>query len=286
MEIGVVFPQTEIGADLGAVRAYGEAVTSLGYSHLCAYDHVLGADTRVHPDWRGPYRLDDTFHEPFVLFAYLAAFTPLAFATSILIAPQRQTVLLAKQAAELDLLCEGRLRMGFGIGWNPVEYEALGEDFSTRANRLEEQIDLLRQLWCQTSVTFSGRFHTVTGAGLAPLPVQRPIPIWLGAMAQPALRRVGRLADGWFPQTRPGGGLEQALEIIGTAAQEAGRDPAQIGMEGRVEFATKDLDKIAEHATRWRAAGASHLSVNTMGAGCKGVDDHVAALAAVAEVLI
>jgi probable F420-dependent oxidoreductase len=286
MEIGVIFPQTELGGDRGAVRAYGRAVAELGYSHLAAYDHVVGGDTAVLGDLGGPYDISSTFHEPLVMFAYLAGMTDLAFATSILIGPQRQSVLLAKQAAEVDLLTGGRFRLGLGIGWNRIEYEALGMSFSERGAILEEQIGLLRRLWTEQSVTMDGRYHRMTAVGLAPLPVQQPIPIWVGAFSPAALRRVGRLADGWFPQVRPGGGLAEALETIAEGAAEAGRDPSAIQFEGRVNFTGDDQDRFARHAERWRQAGASHLSVNTMGAGLNGVDGHIAALATVAEVLL
>ena len=286
MDIGVIFPQTEVGGDRGAVRALGQAVSDLGYSHLAAYDHVLGADTSVHGDLGGPYTIDDTFREPLTMFAYLAGCTDLAFATSILIGPQRQTALLAKQAAEVDLLCGGRFRLGLGIGWNKVEYDALGVPFEKRGAILEEQIAVLRALWTEKSVTVHGRFHDIESAGLAPLPVQRPIPIWIGAYAPAALRRVGRVADGWFPQARPGGGLEKALETIREGAAEAGRDMSHFQFEGRVEYGTRDHDKMAEHARRWREAGASHLSINTMHAGLQGVDAHIAALAEMVPVLL
>ncbi len=285
MDIGVIFPQTEVGGDRGAVRAIGQAASDLGYTHLAAYDHVLGADTTVHGELGGPYTIDDTFREPLTMFAYLAGCTDLAFATSILIGPQRQTVLLAKQAAEVDLLCGGRFRLGLGIGWNKVEYDALGVPFDKRAAILEEQVAVLRALWTTKSVTVDGRFHHIEAAGLAPPPVQRPIPIWIGGYAPAALRRVGRVADGWFPMARPGGGLEQALELIREGAAEAGRDMSRFEFEGRIEYGTRDLDKMAEHARRWREAGASHLSVNTMHAGLVGVDAHIAALAEVAPVL-
>jgi probable F420-dependent oxidoreductase len=286
MDIGVLFPQTELGGDLGAVKAFGQAASELGYSHLVAYDHVLGADPAVHGDLGGPYTITDPFREPLTMFAYLAGCTDLGFATSILIGPQRQTALLAKQAAEVDIMCGGRFRLGLGIGWNRVEYEALGRPFNQRGAILEEQVDVLRQLWTQDSVTYAGRFDTITAAGLSPPPRQRPIPIWIGAHAPAALRRVGRLADGWFPMTRPGGGLEEGLEVIAQAAREAGRDPADIAFEGRVEWATEDLDKMATHVERWRAAGASHLSVNTMAARLDGVDAHIAALSSMAGALL
>src|SRR5579859_7042033 len=178
MKIGVVFPQTEIGADAGAVRAYAQRVEELGYGHVLAYDHVLGADPAVHVGWSGPYDVRTTFHEPLVLFGYLAALTSLELVTGIIILPQRQTALVAKQAAEVDLLTGGRFRLGIGLGWNAVEYEALGEDFTNRGKRSEEQVEVIRKLWTERSVTFEGKYHRVTGAGLAPLPNQRPIPVW------------------------------------------------------------------------------------------------------------
>jgi len=284
MRIGVVFPQTEIGGDVGAVRAYGRRVEELGYRHVLAYDHVVGADPAVHAGWQGPYDVTTTFHEPFVLFGYLAGVTSLELVTGIIILPQRQTALVAKQAAEVDLLTRGRFRLGIGLGWNAVEYEALGQEFATRGRRVEEQVDLLRRLWTERSVTYQGRFDRVTGAGLAPLPVQRPIPVWFGAQSDRAYRRAGRLGDGWFPQVQPGPQLDQARSVVEQAAREAGRDPAAIGMEGRVSW-RGDPGKLAEQAAAWRGAGATHLSVNTMGAGLRAVDDHLRALEAAAEVV-
>jgi probable F420-dependent oxidoreductase len=283
MRIGVVFPQTELGGDAGAVRAYAQGAEELGFTHLLAYDHVAGADPAVHTGWDGPYDVHTTFHEPMVLYGYLAAVTTsMELVTGIIILPQRQTVLAAKQAAEVDLLTGGRLRLGVGIGWNRVEYEALGQDFSTRGQRLEEQITLLRRLWTEQSVTFSGTFDRITGAGLAPLPVQRPIPVWVGAQSARAYRRIGRLADGWFPMMAPGPQLEEARRIVAEAAAEAGRDLASLGMEGRVRW-QQDRDEMAAAIRQWQDAGATHLSVNTMGAGLKTVDDHLAALATAAE---
>jgi probable F420-dependent oxidoreductase len=287
VRIGVVLPQTEIGADPAVVRAYAVAVEELGYRHILAYDHVLGADPAIHVGWNGPYDVDTTFHEPFVLFGYLAAITSLELVTGIIILPQRQTALVAKQAAEVDLLTEGRLRLGVGLGWNAVEYEALGKDFSDRGRRITEQVQLLRRLWTERSVTFAGRDDTVTAAGLAPLPVQRPIPIWFGVNVPAAMRRAGRLADGWFPQVAPGPRLDAALAEVRAGAEEAGRDPASIAMEGRVSLA-RGLDTAADHVERWRAAGASHLSVDTMRlvpAGPVGIDRHIAALAELADAL-
>ena len=236
MRIGVVFPQNEIGADAGAIRAYGQRVEELGFSHVLAYDHVVGADPAVHQGWNGPYDVAATFHEPMVMFGFLAGLTGLELVTGIIVLPQRQTVLVAKQAAEVDLLTGGRFRLGVGLGWNRVEYEALGQDFATRGRRIEEQAELMRRLWTEPSLSYSGRFDQVTGAGLAPLPVQRPIPVWFGAQSDPAYRRAGRLADGWFPHLGPGAELDRTRALVERAATEAGRDPARLGMEGRVRW--------------------------------------------------
>lgn len=285
MRIGVVYPQTELGSDTGAVRAYALAVQELGFTHVLAYDHVLGADPAVHRGWNGPYDVHTTFREPFVLFGFLAAVTSLELVTGIVILPQRQTALVAQQAAEVDLLTGGRFRLGVGLGWNAVEYEALGQDFSERGRRMSEQVPLLRRLWTEQTVTHEGRYDRVTGAGIAPLPVQRPIPVWVGASSPPAYRRAGRLADGWFPQVPPGPRLEEAMAEVGRAAAGAGRDPAALGMEGRITLGDGGVERLVDHAGRWRDAGATHVSVNTMGAGLGGVDGHVRALTAAAEAL-
>jgi probable F420-dependent oxidoreductase len=285
MRIGVVFPQTEIGADAGAVRAYGETVAGLGFTHVLAYDHVLGADPQVHAPWRGPYDLHSTFHEPLVLFGYLAALTSLELVTGIIILPQRQTALVAKQAAEVDLLTGGRLRFGAGLGWNAVEYEALGKDFRDRGRRIEEQVILLRRLWTEQCVTFAGSYERVTAAGLAPLPVQRPIPLWFGAQSPPAYERAGRLGDGWFPQVQPGPELEEARAMVAAGARAAGRDPSMLGMEGRVSWTAAGMGTFTRQVSKWREAGATHLAVSTMRAGLDGVDAHLAVLSQVAAEL-
>jgi probable F420-dependent oxidoreductase len=285
VRIGVVFPQTELGGDVGAVRAYGQGVEALGYRHLLAYDHVLGADPEAHAPWRGPYTVATTFHEPFVMFGYLAGATTLELVTGIIILPQRQTALVAKQAAEVDLLSEGRFRLGVGLGWNAVEYEALGQRFDQRGRRLSEQIGLLRRLWTEPVVTHRGDFDTVTAAGLAPLPVQRPIPVWIGGSSDAAYRRIGRLADGWFPQVAPGPDLDHARAVVADAAEEAGRDPATLGLEGRVTWNPEDPARFERQVGKWRDAGASHLAINTMNTGQVGVDAHLAVLARAAELI-
>jgi probable F420-dependent oxidoreductase len=285
MRIGVVFPQIEIGVfGVGAVRAYAEHVEGLGYAHLLAYDHVVGADPSIHAGWNGPYDLHNTFHEPLVMFGYLAAITTsLELVTGVVILPQRQTVLVAKQAAEVDLLSGGRLRLGVGLGWNAVEYEALGEDFSTRGKRCGEQVELMRKLWTEESVSYRGSYHQVTGAGLAPLPIQQPIPVWFGASSSRAFRRAGRLGDGWFPMVGPGPKLEAARHEVEQAATDAGRDPAQLGMQGQVSW-NGNTDDLAEGIRSWAQAGASHVAINTMNAGLATVEQHLDALTAAAEI--
>ncbi|GLP77354.1 hypothetical protein TUM20983_44640 [Mycobacterium antarcticum] len=278
---GVVLPQTELGSDVGALRRYALAVQELGFTHVMAYDHVVGADPTVHASQYG-YDVDTTFHEPLVTFGFLAALTEFELFTGVIILPQRQTVLVAKQAAEVDLLSGGRLRLGVGVGWNKVEYDALGQEFSLRGRRIEEQIVLLRRLWTERSVTFDGEFDTVSASGISPLPIQRPIPIWIGAQVPAGYRRAGRLADGWFPEFGPGPELDAALEIITAAADSAGRDPAAIGMLGRIDvLAGQDLAVRA--VQYWRTAGASHIAFNTMDAGLRSIDEHIDTLAVLAQ---
>ncbi len=279
MKLGVVFPQTEIVPSAEVVRDYAQAVEDLGYDYLLAYEHVLGANPDRPGGWSGPYTHRHPFLEPFVLFAYLAGQTRrLQFATGILILPQRQTVLVAKQAATLDVLCGGRLRLGIGIGWNAVEYEALGQDFGSRGRRIEEQVSLLRRLWTEPLVTFQGRGHTVSDAGLNPLPLQRPIPIWFGGAADPVLRRMARLGDGWMPNTMPPEQGRPLVEALRGYLAEAGRDPAAFGIDVRLNLGSLTQPGWEAYATEWRALGATHLCVNTMGAGFAAPQDHIAAL--------
>jgi probable F420-dependent oxidoreductase len=279
MKFGVIFPQTEIGADPSGVRDFAQAAESLGYDHIIPYDHVVGANPASRPGWNAPYTHKDMFHEPFVLFGYLAAVTKkIGLTSGVVILPQRQTVLVAKQAAAADVLSGGRLRLGIGIGWNPVEYEALGADFKNRGARSEEQIEVLRALWTKELVTFKGRWHTITDAGINPLPVQRPIPIWLGGGAEPVLRRVGRLGDGWFPLAEPGDKVRSMIERIRSYAKEAGRDPSAIGIEGRVSVADGSREKWLQAISQWKELGATHVSVNTMKAGFSTPSAHIDAI--------
>jgi probable F420-dependent oxidoreductase len=286
VKLGAVLPQTEIGADVGGVREFAQGVQELGFDHLLAYDHVLGADRERHPDLTGPYRTEHQFHEILVVFGYIAAVAPkLELVTGVVIAPQRQTALLAKQAAEVDLLTNGKLRLGLGIGWNFVEYEALGEDFTNRGRRFEEQIELMRRLWTEPVFDYEGRWHTITAAGINPLPVQRPIPIWIGASAERALRRAAELADGFFPQRPLEGGWPETLAQMRTWAEEAGRDWSALGIEQRISVGSGTPDDWRATADEWRDLGATHLSLATMGGDLAGVDGHLERLREAREVL-
>ncbi|MDQ6906876.1 MAG: LLM class F420-dependent oxidoreductase [Chloroflexota bacterium] len=279
MRIGVTFPQNEITADPIAVRDYAQAAEGLGYTHLLAYDHVVGADITNRPDWRGPYTTASLFHEPFVLFGYLAGLTThLEFVPGVIILPQRQTVLVAKQAAEVDVLTGGQFRLGIGVGWNEVEYEALNEDFGNRGKRSEEQITVLRALFTDEVVTFHGKWHHIEAAGLNPMPVQRPIPIWIGGSSEATLKRVGEMGDGWFPQRPPDETAREMVEKTRQYARAAGRDPATIGFEARVSIAGATPDEWARQVEGWRAIGATHLTVNTMKAGLNSPQEHIDAI--------
>ena len=240
MKIGVVFPQTEIGQDPAMIRDYAEAVEAMGYTHILAFDSVIGANPDRPGGWDSQYDYRHAFHEPFALFAFCAAITRrIELATGVLILPQRQTTLVAKQAAAVDVLSGGRLRLGIGVGWNPVEFEALGENIHDRGKRVEEQLEVMRLLWTRELVTYVGRWHRVPDAGIKPLPVQRPIPVWMGGESEAVLRRAARLADGWITlQTfRPGPAAQQIIDRLHGLVREAGRDPATFGIEGRVALA-------------------------------------------------
>lgn len=286
MKLGVVFPQTEIGSDPGAVREYAQAAESMGYNHILAFDHVLGANAESRPGWSGAYRHTDAFHEPFVLFGYLAAVTSsVELVTGVIILPQRQTALVAKQTAAVDVLSEGRLRLGIGVGWNAVEYEALGENFHDRGRRSEEQIDLLRKLWTNDLITYEGRWHKVTDAGLNPLPVQQPIPVWFGGAAPQTIRRVATIGDGWFPLFRPDDRGRELIESMREQADAAGRGPDDIGVESWVSIRDSSEDDWKRTAEAWRELGATHLSVNTMNAGLESPQAHIEAIERFREVM-
>jgi probable F420-dependent oxidoreductase len=270
MRIGVVFPQTEIGADPSVVRDYAETAEGLGYKQLLAYDHILGAGLANRPEWRGAYSEKDQFHEIFVLFSHMAAITQsIEFVTGVLVLPIRETALVAKQAASIDVLSGGRVRIGVGVGWNEVESQAMNADFHTRGKRVEEQIEVLRLLWTKPVVNFQGRWHNIPEAGLNPMPVQQPIPIWVGGYTEAVLRRAARLADGYFPAARPPDQAREVVETFRAYAQEAGRDPDSLGLEPRISLRMGDASLMRQYIEAWRMMGATHLDIDTMGQGLK-----------------
>jgi probable F420-dependent oxidoreductase len=280
MNVGVVFPQVEIGQDPGAIVEYAQAVEAMGYTHILVFDHVLGANPERPGGWKGPYTYRHAFHEPFVLFGFLAAATQrIGLVTGILILPQRQTALVAKQAAAVDVLSAGRLRLGVGVGWNAVEFEALNESFSNRGKRVEEQLRLMRSLWTKELVTFQGHWHRVSDAGINPLPVQRPIPIWMGGESEPVVRRAARLADGWMPHFRPGPEAQAVVDGLHGLVREAGRDPATFGIEGRMTLAQVPPEQRGREMEAWgKMSGITHLCVHTAGLGLTTPAEHVRAL--------
>jgi probable F420-dependent oxidoreductase len=284
VQIGAVLAQSEVGPDVAGLRDYAQGVQDLGYDFLVAADHVAGTDAAAHPELDRVYSIESFLHEPLALFAFLAGVAPrLGFLPSVVILPQRQTVLVAKQATDIDLLTGGRFRLGVGIGWHPVEYEALGVPFGDRARRFEEQITVLRRLWTERLVTFEGRYHTLKAAGINPRPLQQPIPIWIGASAERAVRRAARVADGYLPLRPLEGGWEATIEKVHGWLREAGRDPASFGIEGRLDASEGTPDDWRRTVEMWRGFGASHLSVGTGGVG--GPDAHVERLRQVRQVL-
>lgn len=282
MQVGVVYPQTEYSCDPAAIKDYTQTIEGLGFQYVLAYDHILGANPERPGGWTGPYNFHDPFMEPFVLFSFMAGITQkLGFATGIVILPQRQIALVAKQAAVLDHLCGGRLRLGVGIGWNEVEYVALGENFNDRGKRIEEQIQVMRSLWTQKLVTFEGKWHKIEDAGINPLPLQRPIPVWMGGQAKAVLRRAAHLADGWMPTSRTVESAQPYLDVLYEALVQAGKEPGGYGIEARVHYGNGSLQELVKIVDGWQTT-ASHLSVNTMGCGFTRPEQHLEALSRVA----
>lgn len=286
MRYGYILPQTEAPDPRDVVRL-AQAAEAAGFSYVVLYDHVVGVDRAARPGFDGPYDLHDPFHEPLVMLGHLAAHIALDLWTGVLILPQRQTVLVAKQAAEVDLLSGGRLHLGVGVGWNAAEYEALGERFSERGARYEEQVALLRRLWCEEVVDFEGRWHQLHGVGILPLPVQRPIPLWMGGAPLPAVMdRIGRLGDGWIALTPPGRGFDEGMDRIRRAAETAGRDPDSVGTCGVVQPGPELApERLARQVQRWQAAGARYLSVSSMRGG-RDIQGHLQFVEDVAGLLL
>ncbi|MCI0521900.1 MAG: LLM class F420-dependent oxidoreductase [Chloroflexi bacterium] len=284
MRIGVVYPQTEFGSDPGAIKDYAQTAEALGFTHIVAYDHVLGANPNRPGGLSGPYTHESAFQEPFALFSFMAGLTSrIEFAPGIIILPQRQTALAAKQAATLDVLSKGRLRLGVGLGWNAVEYSALNENFHNRGRRIEEQAEVLRLLWTQPLVSYHGRWHHIEDAGIKPLPVQRPIPIWFGGSAPEALHRMARLGDGWMFNQRTVASVSEPLDLLGKFLKEAGRSWENFGLEARLGYGEGNVVEWQRAVEEWRAAGMTHLSFNTMGVGLDTAEKHIEAVRRFAE---
>jgi probable F420-dependent oxidoreductase len=286
MHLGVIFPQTEFPADPGAVRDYAQAAEALGFEFIAAYDHILGANSNRPGGWKGPYDHQSSFLEPLVMFSFMAGITErVGFVTGVLILPQRQTAVVAKQAATLDVLSRGRLRLGVGLGWNEVEYTSLGQDFHTRGRRIEEQVHLLRRLWTEPLVTFDGRWDHVDDAGLNPLPVQRPIPIWFGGRDPRAIRRAARMGDGWILNVRSAEEARPGLETLRAALAQEGRAAAAFGIEARLAYGDGNPEAWMAEIEAWRAVGATHASLNTMRYGLSTPADHIGAIRRFAEAI-
>jgi probable F420-dependent oxidoreductase len=283
---GVIFPQGSLAGDPDVVREFVDGIEQAGFDHLVVPDHVLGADPAAHPGWSGVYDVNDLFHEPMVLFGFLAGISSLELVTGVLVLPQRQAVLVAKQAAEVDLLTRGRLRLGVGIGWNRVEYEGMGAAFENRGRRIEEQIAVMRRLWTEPTVYFDGQDHQISGAGIATLPFHRPVPVWMGAEKDPrGFARLGRLADGWMALGPPDDEAAAKLRLIRAAADKAGRDPASIGLEAWVNVADGDTSRISADVDGWRRLGATHLAFNSRGKATATVREHIEILRRAAPLL-
>src|SRR5215831_5781123 len=264
MQLGALVPLGDIGGEASVVRDYAQAVEEMGYDFLEAPDHVLGVNAASRADWDMSRNTSkDLFHDPFVLFGFLAGCTTrLGFSTGVLILPQRQTVLVAKQAASLDVLCGGRLRLGIGVGWNEVEFVGLNENFHNRGRRSAEQVEVMRALWAEPHVSFKGRWHTIDDAGINPLPLGRKIPLWYGGHADATLRRCAKWGDGWMPLAYPPG--EEARTAIATLrryVEEAGRDPATIGIDTRVSAGAGTEADWRDHVRFWKSVGVTHLTL-------------------------
>lgn len=279
MRIGVIFPQFEFGTDPEAIRDYAQTAEDLGYAHIGADDHIIGPNPIRPGGWTGWVTYQTPFYEPFVLFSFMAAVTRrIEFESCVLLLPQRQTVLVAKQAASLDVLSAGRLRLGLGNGWNQVEYQSLGADFHNRGRRIEEQIDLLRCLWTEPHVDFRGRWHHIPDAGINPLPIQRPIPIWFGGHSEPVIRRAARLGDGWMPLYKSPQDAQSGLELLASELSIAGRSRTEFGLEARVPYGSANQSDW-EHLLRgWQEAGATHISLVQTDSGLNSPQEHLQAL--------
>jgi probable F420-dependent oxidoreductase len=283
MKFGVIYPQMELKPDPALIRDYVQTVEDLGFSFVSCYEHILGGNSDQ-PGWDKPFDYKTTFLEPLVLFSFMAGVSQkLGFLTRIIILPQRQTALVAKQAATLDIMCGGRLRLGAGIGWNEVEYIAQGEDYSNRSKRLEEQVIVLRELWTNSLVTFEGKWHTIPDAGINPLPVQRPIPIWLGGHSDQMLRRVARIGDGWLPNDLSFEDTKVAIEKLRQYITEANRSIDNVGIDARMPFGDGKPETWIRELEDWGSLGTTHISFDTLGCGFETLEEHLRGLKNFAE---
>jgi probable F420-dependent oxidoreductase len=264
MKLGVSLPLIDIGGDPATVRDFAEAAQELGYVDLAAPDHVLGVNAASRPKWGSRNTSKDLFHDPFVLFGFLAGICPkVAFSTQVLIVAQRQTVLVAKQAASLDVLSGGRFRLGIGVGWNEVEFVGLNEDFHNRGRRSEEQAVVMKALWAEPHVTFKGKWHTIDDAGINPLPVRRAIPLWYGGHEDVTLRRIAKYGDGWMMLAHPPGQeAVAAFDTLRRYAEAEGRDPASIGLEVWTSTGAGNENDWREEVRFWKQAGVTHVTLN------------------------
>ena len=276
MQIGAVFPHNEIGTDPGAIKAYAQGVEAMGITHLLIYDHVLGADPDREGGFRGPYDKDVAFHEPFTTFAFIAGVTDkIDLITTVMILPQRQTVLAAKQAAEVALLSNNRFKLGIGVGWNELEYVGLNETFNNRGRRQEEQVDVMRKLWSEDSLDYTGEYHRIDKASINPRP-SKTIPIWFGGSAPALLDRVARLGDVWIPLMGANDKAKACIDTIKQTRKAAGLSFANFGIQAQAQYAGGSPERWRKHAEAWREMGCTHLAIATHNAGPTNVDGHLA----------
>jgi probable F420-dependent oxidoreductase len=265
-----------LGCSPTVIRDYAHSVEEMRFARIVAYDHVVGAGRGSRSDWRGAYDSDTPFHEPFALFSFLAAITnSIELMTGVIILPQRQTTLVAKQAAEVDVLSSGRFVLGVGVGWNSIEFDGLNESFANRGARIEEQLAVMRALWAAPTITFRGRWHTIIDAGINPRPARGTIPIWFGGGVDATLRRAARLGDGWLPQSSPNDRSRQMVERLRAYTHEAGRDESAVKIQARLELAHASEERWPAFTLGWRALGATRLDINTMGLGFTSIHQHL-----------
>lgn len=285
MQIGAVFPHNEIGTDPGAIKAYAQGVEAMGITHLLIYDHVLGADPDREGGFRGPYDKDVAFHEPFTTFAFIAGVTDkIDLITTVMILPQRQTVLAAKQAAEVALLSNNRFKLGIGVGWNELEYVGLNETFNNRGRRQEEQVDVMRKLWSEDSLDYTGEYHRIDKASINPRP-SKTIPIWFGGSAPALLDRVARLGDGWIPLMGANDKAKACIDTIKQTREAAGLSFDNFGIQAQAQYAGGSPERWRKHAEAWREMGCTHLAIATHNAGPTNVDGHLARIGEYQQVL-